>query len=207
MNVRWLATLTSCALGAATFFSTSSAHAYEPGQVHEGASIGALIGFGENEFLFNTGIRGGYTLPAHVYLGGTFLFNAGTAGYYGCGYGYGCNTGTVGFTTGFEAGYEFPAGPLTVRPYGGIGGVLESYSGGAYGQTVCINGVCTTAGGNAYGSFTTTSVALWAGGTAIYDFKNHGPWFVMGDVRVGDAPFLVSYQVMGWFMVGGGYEF
>ncbi len=219
MNLRKLAALT---VGATSLLTASSALAYEPAQVHEGASIGALVGFGENSFLFDTGIRGGYTLPAHVYLGGTFLLNVGTSGYcgfYGAGatyYCYGANT--VGFTTGFEGGYDFAAGPLVVRAYGGLGVAFESISYNNYGA--CAGGVCGGTGVGpvctqfapngaciGYGNPNTSSVALWGGGTAIYDFKSHGPWFVMGDVRIGDAPFLLANQFMGMFTVGGGYEF
>ena len=209
-----LQNLAAIALGAATVFSASSALAYEPAQVHTGFSVGALIGFGENTFLFDTGVRAGYTLPAHVYLGGTFLLNVGNGGYDNCYYGvdgYVC-TGfagnSVGFTTGFEGGYEFVAGPITVRPYGGLGVALETFS---FNNGYPYNGInvgcapqtpeyCQTP------SVTTSSFAFWFGGTAIYDFK-HGPWFVMGDARVGDAPFLIANQFIGIFTVGGGYEF
>jgi hypothetical protein len=198
MKLRTLATM---ALGATTFFSASSALAYEPAQVHEGASIGGLIGFGVDYYGFATGIRGGYTLPAHVYLGGTFLFNTGFAGW------------GAGFTTGFEGGYEFAAGPVTVRPYGGVGLALEQYGGG--GPYLGNGNICgyTPTGapiycnGNGYGyGGSSTSLAFWAGGTCIYDFKG-GPWFVMGDVRFGDAPALYYEQGIFAVLVGGGYEF
>ena len=216
MKLRKLAAI---ALGATTLLSASSALAYEPGEVHTGFSVAALIGAGENAFLFDTGVRFGYTLPAHVYLGGTFLFNAGTGGancYYAGVDDYVCTAAgnTVGFMTGFEGGYEFPAGPLTVRPYGGVGVAFESYSfnngyGGPYGGGA---GACAITPDNpdgyCYGtSSSTSSIALWVGGTAIYDFKTHGPWFVTGDFRVGDAPFLFTNQFIGIFTVGGGYEF
>jgi hypothetical protein len=213
MKLRSLVALTlgACA-GATTLLATSSAQAYEPAQVHEGASVGALIGFGENEFLFTTGLRGGYTLPgSHVYLGGTFLFNAGSSsycGYYGAVTTYYCYGGnSVGFLTGFEAGYEFAAGPILVRPYGGVGVAFDSYSFGGYGCNEVTGVGCGVGPGYYAPSSNTSSVALWGGGTAMYDFKNHGPWFVMGDMRIGDAPFLFDDQFLFMFLVGGGYEF
>ena len=195
MKVRTLAAL---ALGATTLLSASSASAVEPAQLHEGASIAGLIGFGANAYGFDIGARGGYTLSNHVYLGGTFLFNTGFAGW------------GAGFTTGFEAGYEFAAGPVVVRPYGGIGFALEQYSGYYYGGAYNPN-LCAIYGGvycayGAGGSTTTTSAAFWVGGTAIYDFKG-GPWFVAGDIRMGDAPALLTNQFIFAFLPGGGYEF
>ncbi len=53
---------------------------------------------------------------------------------------------------------------------------------------------------------TTTSLALWVGGTVLYAF-NGGPWFVSGDVRLGDAPGLVYQQLVFAVMAGGGYQF
>jgi hypothetical protein len=203
MNVR---TLAACALGATASLSASSALAVEPAQLHEGASVAGLVGFGANSYGFSTGVRGGYTLPNHVYLGGTFLLNVGLGGW------------GAGFTTGFEGGYEFAAGPIVVRPYGGVGFADENY--GGYGNTYNAT-LCAEFGGtycnntNGYGG-TTTSIAFWAGGTAIYDFKG-GPWFVAGDLRFGDAPFLApTYYGTGYgnggnvifaLMASGGYEF
>jgi hypothetical protein len=201
--------------------TASRAGAVEKAEVHSGASVGALIGVGENEYLFNTGVRFGWTLPAHVYLGGTFMLHVGTGPYYGyyggngvvaacynTPYG-GCGGNTLGFTTGFEGGYEFPAGPVVVRPYGGIGFANITYN---YGNGVVATGGCPATPQNPQGicygnfSYTTSSIAVWGGGTAMYDFRG-GPWFVMGDLRVGIAPAMWTNQVMAAFTVGGGYEF
>jgi hypothetical protein len=199
MKVRTLAAL---ALGATTLFSASSALAVEPAQLHEGASIAGLVGFGANAYGFDLGVRGGYTLPNHVYLGGTFIFNTGLGGW------------GAGFTTGFEGGYEFAAGPVVVRPYGGLGFVDENYNGyygyagNTYNAQLCAEGIDNAVycnNGNGFGS-TTTSFAFWVGGTAIYDFKG-GPWFVAADIRMGDAPALFYQQFVFAFMPGGGYEF
>jgi hypothetical protein len=216
----------SLGLGAAvlatSLLTAAPASAVEKAEVHTGASVGGLIGIGENEYLFNTGVRFGWTLPAHVYLGGMFMLHVGTGpyyyGYYGNGPGVACyNAGpysgacgganTLGFTTGFEGGYEFAAGPVVVRPYGGIGFANITYN---YGGAVIGTGCPATPGnpnGYCYSSnYTTSSIAVWGGGTAMYDFRG-GPWFVMGDLRIGIAPAFWTNQVMAAFTVGGGYEF
>jgi hypothetical protein len=219
MSRRLIAAL---ALGGATFLGTSTAIAVEPAELKQGASVAGLIGFGASSYGFDLGVRAGYTLPNNVYLGGTFIFNTGFGGW------------GSGFTTGFEGGYQFAAGPVVVRPYGGIGFADEQYNyygycGGAgpgnngllqsclnaCAQGAAVNlGTCDAACENAYGSGTagyyncgsTTSVAFWVGGTAMYDFKG-GPWFVAADIRMGDAPALFGGNVIFAFLPGGGYEF
>jgi hypothetical protein len=213
--------LAAYALSGATLLSASSAIAVEPAELKQGFSIAGLIGFGASAYGFDLGVRAGYTLPNNVYLGGTLLFNTGFGGW------------GAGFTTGFEGGYQFAAGPVVVRPYGGIGFVDEQYSGfygycGGGGNNAnlqnCLNacqsgaastlGECDQACENAYGggggvgcgNANTTSVAFWVGGTAIYDFKG-GPWFVSADIRMGDAPALFYQQFIFAFLPGGGYEF
>jgi hypothetical protein len=200
MTLRKLAAL---ALGGATLLSASSARAVEPAELKSGFSIAGLIGFGASAYGFDLGVRGGYTLPNNVYLGGTFIFNTGFGGW------------GAGFTTGFEGGYQFAAGPVVVRPYGGVGFTDQNYNGyygytgSTYNAQLCAEGIdnavyCNT--GNAYNGGTTTSVAFWVGGTAIYDFKG-GPWFVAADIRMGDAPGLYTGNVIFAFLPGGGYEF
>jgi hypothetical protein len=225
-----LAPVASFAISAAGFLSAPSAFAVEPAQVHEGASVAGLLGFGANEYGFNFGVRGGYTLPNHVYLGGTIIGNTGLGDTQLAGWG-------LGFTTGFEGGYEIAAGPIVVRPYGGIGFTSQTfngYFGGMYNPTLCAEGqlaycgtgttpnpnynptLCeegvtqdcsATLNGNlATAGTSTNSLALWVGGTVLYDFKG-GPWFVSGDFRFGDAPALFYQQALFAVMAGGGYEF
>ena len=210
------------AVGAAVMLAAPSAGAIEPAEVHTGASVEGLLGVGENEFLFNFGVRFGWTLPNHVYIGGMLLGHAGNGPYYGyygegvayttcyAGPGYygSCGAGTLGFTTGVEGGYDFAAGPVVVRPYGGFGFADVTYN---YG-TIPTNIGCPASPGNPQGycyanySYTTSSFALWGGGSAIYDFKG-GPWFVKGGFQVGIAPAFWTNQFMAALLVGGGFEF
>jgi hypothetical protein len=196
MKVRKLAAL---AVGAASLLSASSAFAVDPAELKQGGSVAGLIGFGANAYGFGLGVRGGYTLPNNVYIGGTALLNVGFGGW------------GAGFTIGAEGGYQFAAGPVVVRPYGGLGFVDENYSYGGYGnvgaaaQAACNAGVTADCNLGGYGG-TTTSFAFWVGGTAIYDFKG-GPWFVAADIRMGDAPALFGGNFIFAFMPGGGYEF
>jgi hypothetical protein len=212
-------TLTALAIGGATLFATSSSLAVEPAELKSGPSIGGLIGFGSSAYGFDLGVRAGYTLPNNVYLGGTFIFNTGFNGW------------GAGFTTGFEGGYQFAAGPVVVRPYGGLGFADEQYSygfcGGGGGSNsalqeclsacaqgagaaigACDSGCESTYGGGGGGGAcgNTTSFAFWVGGTAMYDFKG-GPWFVSADIRLGDAPAFYAGNVIFAFLPGGGYEF
>jgi hypothetical protein len=194
MKLRSLAAL---AATGATLLFTSSALAVEPAELKQGFSVAGLIGFGAGYEGFDLGVRGGYTLPNNIYLGGTVLLNVGFGGW------------GAGFTTGFEGGYQFAAGPIVVRPYGGIGVALEQYNYGygTYNAQNCITYgtpyYCDTAGGGG----TTSSFAFWVGGTAIYDFKG-GPWFVAADIRTGDAPFIVNGGGLIFaFLPSGGYEF
>jgi hypothetical protein len=221
--------LAALALGAAVGISSSSAVAAEPS--HTGGSVAGLLGFGANADGFGFGVRGGYTLPNHVYVGGTILGNTGIGSTQLAGWG-------LGFTLGAEAGYEIAAGPVVIRPYGGLGFTSQSYNGynvgNAYNATLCAEGqyqycnpaaapnpnynptLCaegfaqycnaTLNGTLAGASATTNSLALWAGATVLYDFKG-GPWFVCGDVRIGDAPGLVYETLIFAVMAGGGYEF
>jgi hypothetical protein len=222
-------TLAALAFGGAAWTTSPTALAAEP--THTGGSISGLAGFGTNADGFNFGVRGGYTLQNHWYLGGTIIGNTGLGNTQLAGWG-------LGFTLGAEAGYEIAAGPVVIRPYGGLGFTSQSYSGYAgtgtynatlcaegqyqycsggvaanptYNPTLCAEGVAQSCNpglnaGLAGASATTTSVAFWVGTTVLYDFAG-GPWFLCGDVRVGDAPSLVYEQLIFAVMAGGGYEF
>jgi hypothetical protein len=194
MKLRALAALVATGT---TLLCTSPAHAVEPAELKQDFSVAGLVGFGlDGYYGLALGVRGGYTLPNNIYLGGTFIFNTGLGGW------------GAGFITGFEGGYQFAAGPVVVRPYGGIGVALQQYPYGfGYGNQYNAE-QCALYGGVycQYGGGTTTSLAFWFGGTAIYDFKG-GPWFVAADIRFGDAPALLGDQIIFVFMPGGGYEF
>ena len=187
--------LIATSLGAFAFsmLVASSASAVEPAESFPGWSLAGLIGFGfENYNAFGIGGRFGYTLPSHVYLGGTFIDYPGVATYYG-----------NAFSTGFEGGYEIEAGPVLVRPYGGIGFIDV-----AYGTGVCYypNGVPYTCNGNQASNI---FFAFWAGGTVLFPLGEGKHWIVGGDLRFmitslnygGTSAFGIN------FMGTGGYRF
>lgn len=169
---------------AATY--TGAAHA-------EGASAAALIGYGiataapegvDHPAGFGLGVRGGYTLPMNVYLGGTFVYHLGQS------------VGDATFNMyyfGVEGGYELEAGPVIVRPYLGLGDVIGHF---AVPQQ-CIPGLgCVGGGSDSRGFF-----SLWPGATVLYPIDN---FFVGGDARfvivTGDGSDLNALSI---FATGG----
>src|SRR3954467_2906350 len=115
-----------------------------------GPSAALLLGEGfKDGYNFGIGARAGFTLPMNLYVGGTFVYHLGKSE----------NT-PIGesklnlFYVGPEGGYELSAGPLTVRPYLGIG----------YANVMAtIPGYCT---GSVCGPATSESVgkgAVWPG--------------------------------------------
>lgn len=83
-------------------------------------TVAPLFGYGTADLKFGLGARAGYTFKdTPVYIGGTFLYHFGTS-----------SPELVGATTesdrhyyypAVEGGYDFNLGPVTVRPYGGLG--------------------------------------------------------------------------------------
>ena len=85
----------------------------------EPVSGALLVGYGFDEgYKLGLGVRGGFTAPFGLYLGGTLILHEGATGirierderpqtdlYYG----------------GAEGGWDFSAGPLVFRPYLGLG--------------------------------------------------------------------------------------
>jgi hypothetical protein len=87
-----------------------------------GFSIAANIGFaaGSNDFTgFAAGVRAGYTLPIHLYIGGDVTFYP--------------ISGTALISIAPEIGYDIGLRrvPLDIRPYVGLGVALETAGGGA----------------------------------------------------------------------------
>ncbi len=167
---------------------------YNPSDVgRPGWSVAGLVGFGTaTVYGFGIGVRGGYTLPQRIYVGGEF-------GYY-----FGGSNGGWGWSTyqlGPEVGYDISiaGAPVLIRPYVGLGyqGVDVS--------SFCVNN--SSQGGGHTGGFT-----LWGGAIGTYSFTPN--WFVGGDVRL----FLPVFdgnpgggQGMGYIALGilatGGYKF
>lgn len=121
-----------------------------------GITAGILLGYGFDDAAgFGLGLRGGYTLPIHVYLGGTFIYHFGsssTAGF---------NSTSVNvFYLGVEGGYDFVISsvPLVIRPYLGLGPLFEHAN------------TTTTVGtfGSASNGSTGTRLGFWPGVVGLY---------------------------------------
>jgi len=140
---------------------TGAAHA-------EGASAGVLLGYGFKDYVdLGFGVRGGYTLPMNLYLGGTFIYHLGKSD----------NINGVDISGhimyfGVEGGYDIEAGPVIVRPYLGLGDVIASVDV----PQVCAPFVgCVGGGSESSGHF-----GVWPGATVLYPMDN---FFVGGDAR------------------------
>jgi len=147
-------------------------------------SIGALAGYGFKDGVnLGLGVRGGYTLPANIYLGGTFVYHLGKSENVGIG-----DVKVNVYYFGFEGGYDIGAGPVVIRPYLGIGAATAkgSYSGGNF-------------GGYAIPSYSSsdTKLGIWPGATLLYP---------LGSAFIGaDARFLIvsDYNALSLFATGG----
>jgi hypothetical protein len=131
-----------------------------------GWSIEALLGFGFNSIYgFGLGVRAGYTLPQHIYIGGEFgYYFGGTDNFYSY----------ATYNLGPEIGYDIglAAAPVLIRPYAGLGydGVSVSYGGVG---TVGCGQFCASS----YGGF-----ALWGGALGTYNFTRN--WSAGVDLRL-----------------------
>jgi hypothetical protein len=160
-----------------------AAHAEEsPTAGH--ASAGALLGYGFKDGVgLGLGVRGGYTLPMNLYLGGTFVYHLGKSESTPFG-----DVSTHIYYFGVEGGYDIYAAPVVIRPYLGLGAATAS---------------ATVPGGSFGGlSFPSTSVSdtkigFWPGATVLYPIGNA---FVGGDAR-----FLVvdKFNTFSLFATGG----
>ena len=163
-----------------------------------GWEVAGLLGFGASSIYgFGIGVRGGYTLPQRVYVGGQF-------GYYFGGSTLGDSYAIWNLTA--EVGYEIPlaAVPIIIRPYGGLGfeGVSVS-SPGLSGNPVCAGGVC--AGGSSFSGF-----MLMGGAVGTWNFTPN--WFAGADARLMIPTFGNTYSggpsVVAFALAAtGGYKF
>jgi hypothetical protein len=129
----------------ATFYASSASAL--------GASAGLLLGNGfEDPYKLGFGARGGVTLPFSLYVGGTFVYHLGTTESTAAG-----DFTVNAFYFGPEGGYDIDVGPLTIRPYLGLGYVNVR----AATPDVCALGVCAS------GSNSTGKLAFWPGATAL----------------------------------------
>ncbi len=127
-----------------------------------------LMGYGSNYFGLGLGARAGFTLPAKVYVGATFMVHLGAT------YGYGGYLGSsyevssrVMYPAG-EVGYDFHVGPVTIRPYAGVGIAFITASSSLGGQSA---------------SATDSSLLLYPGATAHWNIPRTA-FFVGGDTRM-----------------------
>src|SRR5260221_9553909 len=119
------------------------------------ASAAALLGNGFKDGVgIGLGVRGGYTLPMNVYVGGTFIYHLGKSEATPFG-----DIKVNIYYFGGEVGYDIAAGPAVVRPYLGLGPAT------AIGTIPAIN-----LGGATIPSQSTsdTKFGFWPGVTGLY---------------------------------------
>jgi hypothetical protein len=153
--------------------------AQEKASTADHGSVGALIGYGFKDGVgVGLGLRGGYTLPMNLYLGGTFVYHLGKS--------IGGATINV-FYLGVEGGYDIAAGPVVIRPFLGLGPAFAHASI----PSISIGGV------SAGGSETSTKFGFWPGAEVLYPIQN---FFIGADLRV----LIVSdFTAFSMFATGG----
>jgi hypothetical protein len=133
------------ALALASLAGAAPALAQEQAATAGKIGVGALLGYGFKDGVdFGLGVRGGYTLPMNVYLGGTFMYH------------FGKSEGPASVNVyyfGAEGGYDIQAGPVVVRPYLGLG---PAFAHGSVGNL----------------SNTDTKFGVWPGATVLYPIEN-----------------------------------
>ena len=176
----------------------------------------AMLGFSTDGLNAGLGLRFGKTLPNHLYVGGSFVYNTGesqTYFPYGGYTGYGVATASASasaslYYVGPEVGYDFAIKSLTLRAYAG-GGMAHS--------TVSYSSSVTTTAGYPYGyapsvavsgSTGSTSLGLWPGFSVLYTIPQ-SMFFVGGDVRLlistgsSLAEGISNDPALGFFAFGG----
>jgi hypothetical protein len=140
--------------------SPSAGHGSAALLLGDGFKDGVGIGFG---------VRGGYTLPMNLYLGGTFVYHLGktesTA--------FGDVTARL-YYFGVEGGYDIAAGPVIVRPYAGLGDATVT------GTVPGIPAAPPFFPGSPSQTVSSSKFAFWPGAAVLYPL---GSAFVGGDAR------------------------
>ncbi len=162
--------------------------------VKEPIRIDALLGYTSDNVNVGIGVRGGKVVTAHLYVGGSLVYNFGTS--YTIGTVAGTeNISTSAFYIGPEVGWEFVLAPnFTLRPYGGLGF-------GSFNASVSFSN--PTLGGNS--SQSESRLIFWPGVTALYDIPN-SRFMIGGDARLVFVPGTVGYHggpAFGIFATGG----
>jgi outer membrane protein with beta-barrel domain len=154
------------AAAAVLLLGAAPAHAEAASTAGKG-SIAGLLGYGFKDGTnLGLGVRGGYTLPMNLYLGGTFVYHLGKSESTGFG-----DVKANIYYFGVEGGYDIAAGPVVVRPYLGLGGAtLKATSPGFN-----LGGISVPSASNSE-----TRFALWPGATVLYPL---GSAFIGADAR------------------------
>jgi hypothetical protein len=122
-----------------------------------GPSAALLVGNGfKDGYNVGIGARGGVTLPMSVYVGGTLVYHLGKSESSPFG-----DVSARVLYVGGEGGYDIEAGPLTVRPFLGLG--FANFTASAFGV-----------------SNSTGKLAFWPGAVALFPIGN---LFVGADAR------------------------
>ncbi len=168
----------------ATLLAVLPAHAQSAPTAGHG-SVGALFGYGfKGGVRLGMGMRAGSTLPANIYLGGTFVYHLGKS-----------ESTTLGNVSanvhyfGIEGGYDIAAVPVVIRPYLGLGDATAKLTM----PRTCVAGVCEG------GSESSSNFAVWPGSTLLYPMRSA---FIGADAR-----FLIvsgyNYNTFCLFATGG----
>jgi hypothetical protein len=151
-------------------------------------AVAPLLGIATSDLGFGLGVRGGITIPNHLYFGGSFVYQTGTSRSFAVPNastsGVGLVSGEVSFSAfyfGGEAGYDIFVGPVTLRPYLGLGIASARSS---------VSAPIAT-------SSSRTDLVLWPGFAALYDFPD-SDFFVGGDVRILTIPGGPSTALFGF---------
>jgi hypothetical protein len=120
--------------------------------------IQGMLGDGSDSLGVGIGVRAGYTLSEKLYVGGV----ARTSYYWNP------IVSATWVRPGVEAGYDFTAGPVVIRPYAGAGFAFVRAS-------VSVPGL--------YDSSASTTVGAFLGGAQVFGNIPKTPVFIGGDVH------------------------
>ncbi len=120
--------------------------------------VQGTLGDGSDSLGVGIGVRAGYTLSDKVYVGGVAR-----ASYY-----WNPVASATWVRPGIEAGYDFSAGPVVIRPYAGAGFAFVR-------ATVSVPGL--------YDASASTTVGAFLGGAQVFGYIPKTPVFLGGDVH------------------------
>ncbi len=140
-----------------------------------------------NAYGLGFGLRGGYEITHHLYVGGAFVYHLGFSRAIPVGPFTSQQSASVLYF-GPELGYNIDAGPIVIRPYLGIGlGILSASVTSGFGA----NGTAAdTSGSGAH-------FALWPGVTGLYPINQ--TFFAGADLRFA----IVGENALSLFATGG----